>query len=265
MFIVRRRFYFCASHRYFIKGLSEEENRRIFGKLFNQHGHNYTLFVSVKGDLQPTGMVINIKEIKSIVKDIIDERYDHRNLNLEHPAFKEKNPTTENIAKQMWQEIREALRGKARLYEIRLSEGRELTVIYRGGEKMILSREYHFSAGHRLFDPNLSEEENFRIYGRCSNPHGHGHDYTLRVYVEGKPDEKTGFLIDINEMDRIVMEAIETVDHKFLNEEVDFFREHLPTTENILLYFCNILKGKLPLHKLEIMETENNIFELECR
>ncbi len=265
MFVIRRRFHFCASHRYSLPELSPQENERLFGKLYHQHGHNYILFVSVKGNLKPTGMVMNIKELKERVKAIVDERYDHRNLNVEHPAFEKMNPTTENIVRVLWNEISEVINeGDISLHRVELWEGKELKVEYTGGENMILSREYRFSAGHRLYDPGLSDEENFQLYGKCSNPHGHGHDYTVRVYVEGWPDEKTGFLIDIREMDRKVMEVIEELDHKFLNEEVEFFREHLPTTENILLYICSRLKGKLPLRRVEIMETENNIFELDC-
>ncbi len=265
MFVIKRRFHFCASHRYSIAHLSPQENEELFGKLYHQHGHNYVLFVSVKGNLKSTGMVMNIKELKSKVKAIIDEKYDHRNLNEEHPAFSSINPTTENIALVLWEEISGIIEDKdITLHSIELQEGKELKVEYKGGKSMILSREYRFSAGHRLYNPDLSAQENLRLYGKCSNPHGHGHDYTLRVYVKGWPDEKTGFLINIEEMDRRVKEVIEELDHRFLNEEVEFFRRHLPTTENILLYICNRLKGKLPLQKIEIMETENNIFELEC-
>ncbi len=265
MFVIKRRFHFCASHRYSIPELSPQENERLFGKLHHQHGHNYILFVGIRGSLKPTGMVMNIKDLKERVKAIVDEKYDHRNLNVEHPAFRTLNPTTENIALVLWKELSGVVNGEGiNLHSIELWEGKELKVEYTGGRSMILSREYRFSAGHRLYDPNLSDEENLRLYGKCSNPHGHGHDYTLRVHVEGWPDEKTGFLIDIREMDEKVMEVIEELDHKFLNEEVEFFREHLPTTENILLYICSRLREKLPLRKIEIMETENNIFELEC-
>ncbi len=263
MIVVQRRFHFCASHRYYVPEWSYEENLRFFGKTINEHGHNYTLFVSVYGGINRYGMLINISELKLRIGSIIDELYDHRNLNMEHPFFKDKLPTTENLVRSLWKDISDVLDDGLKLYKLRLWEGKEIMCEYEGKEEVILTREYRFSAGHRLYLDGLTDEENYRIYGKCANPNGHGHDYVLRVSVKGKVDSTTGFVVNVSELDRIVKEVLEEIDHKFLNRDVDYFKDKVPTTEHLLMYIYSKLNPKLPnIHRIEIQETENNVFTL---
>ncbi|MCS7245284.1 MAG: 6-carboxytetrahydropterin synthase [candidate division WOR-3 bacterium] len=259
---ITRRFYFCSSHRYYLENLSFDENLRLFGKTIYEHGHNYTLFVSIRGNInKTTNMVMNISEIKNIVNEIIEKYYDHKNLNLDNPFFKNRLPTTENIALSFWHFLSE----KLNLYKILVYEGDEIFSEYKGEKNMLFGRVYKFSAGHRLYNENLSDEENNKLYGKCANKNGHGHDYKLEIYIEGKVDKETGFIVNINELDKIVNEVLEKIDHKFLNYDVEFFRENLPTTENILIFLKMRLSSKIKgLKKLRIYETENNIFEIEC-
>jgi 6-pyruvoyltetrahydropterin/6-carboxytetrahydropterin synthase len=133
--------------------------------------------------------------------------------------------------------------------------------------KISLSRRYHFAASHRLHTAKLSEEENKRVYGKCSNPYGHGHNYVLEVTVTGPVDPETGMIANLAELDPFVQrEVVEPFDQKFLNEEVAEFREQVATTENVCREIFRRLKG-FPLARLErvrVEETSKNSFEIEA-
>ena len=132
------------------------------------------------------------------------------------------------------------------------------------GLKTELGRRYRFSASHRLHSPLLSEEENCRVYGKCNNPYGHGHNYVVEVSVSGTVDPATGMIVNLADLDGFVeREVIEAFDQKSLNEEVAAFRERVPTTEYVCMEIYQRLK-KFPLAKLErvrVEETSNNAFE----
>jgi 6-pyruvoyltetrahydropterin/6-carboxytetrahydropterin synthase len=133
--------------------------------------------------------------------------------------------------------------------------------------KISLTRRYRFAASHRLHTAKLSESENRRVYGKCSNPYGHGHNYVIEVTVTGPLDPETGMIANPGELDPFVQrEAIEPFDQKFLNEEVPEFREQVATTENVCRELFRRLKS-FPLAKLErvrVEETSKNSFEMEA-
>ena len=133
--------------------------------------------------------------------------------------------------------------------------------------KISLSRRYHFAASHRLHTTKLSEEENKRVYGKCSNPYGHGHNYVVEVTVRGPVDPETGMIANLAALDPFVQkEVIEPFDQKFLNEEVAEFREQVATTENVCREIFRRLKS-FPLARLErvrVEETSKNSFEIEA-
>lgn len=128
-----------------------------------------------------------------------------------------------------------------------------------------ITRRETFAAAHRLFKPELSDEENVKIFGKCSNPKWHGHNYTLEVVVAGEPDPSTGFVLDIKELKKIIhTNVIDKVDHKNINEETDFMKNIIPTSENICIGIWNQLVDKIPkgnLYSVKLYETENNYFE----
>jgi 6-pyruvoyltetrahydropterin/6-carboxytetrahydropterin synthase len=132
--------------------------------------------------------------------------------------------------------------------------------------KISLTRRYRFAASHRLHTAKLSESENRRVYGKCSNPYGHGHNYVIEVTVTGPLDPETGMIANLGELDPFVQrEVIEPFDQKFLNEEVPEFREQVATTENVCRELFRRLKS-FPLAKLErirVEETSKNSFEIE--
>lgn len=127
-----------------------------------------------------------------------------------------------------------------------------------------LVRRYRFSASHRLHNPRFDEEENRRVYGKCNNPYGHGHNYVVEVAVSGPVDPATGMIANLEQLDAFVdREVIDPFDHKYLNEEVAVLRDAIPTTENLCIEIFNRLR-RFPEAKLErvlVEETGKNSFE----
>lgn len=107
-----------------------------------------------------------------------------------------------------------------------------------------LSQKFEFSATHRLHNPALSEEENREIFGKCNNPHGHGHNYEVQVTLSGRPDDG-GALIDVPRFEQIVAETvIDRFDHRNLNIELPEFQALIPTVENIAMTIYKLLKPR---------------------
>jgi len=132
------------------------------------------------------------------------------------------------------------------------------------GLKIELGRRYRFSASHRLHAPQLSEEENYRVFGKCNNPHGHGHNYVVEVAVSGDVDPATGMIANLADLDAFVeRQVLEDFDHKSLNEDVSAFRDTVPTTENLCIEIFQRLKSfpKAKLERIRVQETGNNSFE----
>jgi 6-pyruvoyltetrahydropterin/6-carboxytetrahydropterin synthase len=132
--------------------------------------------------------------------------------------------------------------------------------------KLSLTRRYHFAASHRLHRPNFSASENERIYGKCSNPYGHGHNYSLEVTVSGAVDPATGMVANLGELDPFVeREVVEAFDHKYLNEEVAEFAAEVPTAENMCREIYRRLRNfpAARLERVRIEETSKNSFEFD--
>ena len=123
-----------------------------------------------------------------------------------------------------------------------------------------LTRVEHFNAAHKLSNENWSDEKNLEVFGKCSNPNWHGHNYELYVTIKGNPDPETGFVMDVKKLSNIIKERVtEKLDHKNLNEEVDFLKGQMCSTENLVVGIWNELKGQLPeavkLHSIKLYET----------
>jgi 6-pyruvoyltetrahydropterin/6-carboxytetrahydropterin synthase len=135
--------------------------------------------------------------------------------------------------------------------------------------KISLTRRYRFAASHRLHTPRLSESENQRVYGKCSNPYGHGHNYFVEVTVSGPMDTATGMIANLGQLDPFVeTHILDAFDQKYLNEQVPEFAPEqslVPTTENL----CRVIFQRLRnfplahLDRVRIEETSNNSFEME--
>lgn len=128
-----------------------------------------------------------------------------------------------------------------------------------------VTRRETFNSAHRVFNPKLSDEENFKLFGNCSNPNWHGHNYVLEVVIAGNTNPETGYVIDLKILKKIIREnIIEKVDHKNLNLEVDFMKDVQPSAENITIKIWDELVDRIPagkLYSIKLYETENNYFE----
>jgi 6-pyruvoyltetrahydropterin/6-carboxytetrahydropterin synthase len=135
--------------------------------------------------------------------------------------------------------------------------------------EVIVTRRMHFNAAHRVHNPALSDEENQRLFGKCNNPNWHGHNYVLDVSVTGPIDDRTGYVMDLAALKRVVQEAvIDKADHRNFNLEVDFMRGVIPTAENIVVGCWRVLAPRVAparLVRLVLWETPNNYVEYEGR
>jgi 6-pyruvoyltetrahydropterin/6-carboxytetrahydropterin synthase len=132
---------------------------------------------------------------------------------------------------------------------------------------IFITRREHFNAAHRLFRSEYSDDQNLQVFGKCSNPNWHGHNYTLFVTVSGEVDPSTGFLVNLKDLSVIIEQrVIEKLDHRNINLEVDFMAGKLASTENLAIGIWNELSEPITamgasLHCIKLYETENNFVE----
>jgi len=271
---LRRRAAFCAAHNYWLKALSDDQNRELFGKWAagSGHGHNYEVEVTVGGEIDlSTGMVVNIVDIDRVLKRHIIGALDGKFLNVDVAYFYDHPPTLENISKYCWDRIEPVLPRRASLSRIRVWEMTTLwSDRYRSeqGMQVSITRSYDFSASHRLHSRNLTDQENLALFGKCNNPNGHGHNYGVEVTLTGEPDERSGMLFGIEDIDLAVQEEVlQRFDHKYLNLDVADFQEVNPTSEMLTVVIWNRLAKRLPtagkvrLSSVVVRETARNSFE----
>jgi 6-pyruvoyltetrahydropterin/6-carboxytetrahydropterin synthase len=265
--IINRRAQFSASHRYWLPELSESENAERFGPTarFPGHGHNYVLYVSMEGELDEYGMVLNLSDVKQVIKREVTSQLDFSYLNEVWPDFQTTLPTTEQIARAIWQRLAPHLP----LVRIQLFEHPELWAEYEGnGMEAYLTISTHFSAAHRLALPHLTLEQNSEIYGKCARVNGHGHNYHLEVTVKGEIDPRTGMIVDLVALQKAVDDCVvEPFDHTFLNKDIPYFAEVVPTAENIAVHIRDLLRSPIQqlgatLHKVKLIESPNNSCEV---
>ncbi|MGH7669777.1 MAG: 6-carboxytetrahydropterin synthase [Gemmatimonadaceae bacterium] len=134
---------------------------------------------------------------------------------------------------------------------------------------MTVTRRLYFNAAHRVHNPALSDQENRELFGKCNNPNGHGHNYMLDVSVWGEVSARTGYVMDLAVLKRVVEEAvIDHVDHRNFNLDVDFMQGTIPTSENIVVAFWRRiapLVAPAALTRLVLWETANNYVEYDGR
>ncbi|MBX2946704.1 MAG: 6-carboxytetrahydropterin synthase [Cyclobacteriaceae bacterium] len=131
--------------------------------------------------------------------------------------------------------------------------------------KVRVSRKEHFNAAHRLFNPAWSAEKNAQVFGKCSNPNYHGHNYEIIVTLTGEPDPETGYVFDMKVLSDLIREHVtQKFDHKNLNLDTEYFKNLNPTAENIAVVIWNILREKIGASlelKVTLYETERNYVE----
>ncbi|MBD2188344.1 6-carboxytetrahydropterin synthase [Pseudanabaena mucicola] len=265
--VINRRAEFSASHRYWLPEISDEENTAKFGLCtsFPPHGHNYVLYVGMQGEIDNTGMVLNLSDVKHTIAREVTTQLNFSYLNQAWEEFQQTLPTTENIARVIWQRLAPHLP----LVNIRLYEHPELWADYQGNDMQAhLTISTHFAAAHRLALDTLSLEENTAIYGKCARVHGHGHNYHLEVSISGEIDPRTGMIADLVAFQNVIKEHIlDPMDHTFLNKDIPYFMEVVPTAENIAVYVQQVLTQPIrdigaKLHSVKLIESPNNSCEV---
>ena len=270
--VITRRACFSSSHRYWLPEKSPEENLSLFGKcsFAPGHGHNYELIVSMGGELDSDGMVLNLSDVKHSIKNEVTGQLDFRFLNDVWPEFNIYNqdgilPTTEALVKVIWNRLKNGLP----LTSLRLYESPTLWADYFGKNmEALLTVQSHFNAAHRLAKDEISLSENKKIYGKCARINGHGHNYFLDVTVRGQINPRTGMICDLPSLQSIIDDLIvEKFDHTFLNKDIEYFKTCVPTCENIALHISDILSSPIKkiganLHKIRLQESPNNAAEI---
>ncbi len=264
-----RKVSFSSGHRYWNDLLSEQENKDLFGDWASPsyHGHNYVLWVTVEGSIDPeTGMVINIKTIDDHLQETIVSKFDQKSLNDETGLLL--IPSLENLIRHIHY-LLYRLPCETKLVAIKLEETPTLCAEWamEDSDMITLTRSYEFAASHRLHSPQLTDAENVELFGKCNNLHGHGHNYILEVSVIGAPDLKSGMLVQLNDLDQIVeTEVVDRYDHKNFNHDLPEFEGINPTSEIVALEIFNRLKAKVPakLSRIRLYETARNMFEVSA-
>jgi 6-pyruvoyltetrahydropterin/6-carboxytetrahydropterin synthase len=274
MLTLTRKLTFTAGHIYRGGGLSPAELQQVFGLAAEPsgHGHNYVLEVSVEGPVNPVdGMVINIKDVDANLKKILAD-IDHRLINTAMPEFADAVPTTEKLAQVLWARLPKQM-GSARCTALRLEEHPGFHIeLYGADPNMVyLTRSIEFAASHRLHSEQLSPAENVRVYGKCNNLHGHGHNYVAEITVKGEPDARTGIVIDVGKFETLLEQELEArFDHKHLNFDTTYFKDQVATAENIAIVIWKLIEGKIAacrdggsvkLHRVRLIETARSWFD----
>jgi 6-pyruvoyltetrahydropterin/6-carboxytetrahydropterin synthase len=251
---------FSAARRTCSPYLSDEENTAFFGRAASPlgHGHGYRLRVVLRAPLDEHGLVALHADAETALS-VLHERLDHRNLNLEVPALAGVPMTTECLARFVFTTLAATLP----VARVRLHEMPHFFAEY-DGARAALGLEDTFSAAHCLRQPTLSEAENRALYGKCSNPNGHGHRYTAQATVAGAIDERTGTVCNLAELAAALAGAVAPWDRRHLDLETEDFRTSPSTGENIVRALWPRLQPGLPapLVRLRLFETRNNRFAL---
>jgi 6-pyruvoyltetrahydropterin/6-carboxytetrahydropterin synthase len=208
-------------------------------------GRYLSLDITLTGDPSPlSNYVINIKDI--------DEAVRRRAIPVVASAVRSVgNSTPATLIREIFKLLSNWPPLTLEQVRLNLSPFLSFTATTAEQSMIQLSQKFEFSATHRLHNPQASDEQNRKTFGKCNNPHGHGHNYELQVTLAGAPDAN-GVLIDIPAFERIVAQTvIDKFDHKNLNLELPEFRERIPTVENIALVIYRLLKPKFDATKLK--------------
>ena len=257
---VSKRVEFSASRRLFSPKFSAEENRRLFGiesAAPYGTGRNYVAYFVFSGQPDPTtGMLINISEIKERAGQIIHDRYDHRFLNEDNPAFGDKVPTAENICRQLLDDVAPLFSGDpARLVAVHLRETPDRSATAYADGPLEANYWFDFSAARRTISPHLSAAENEKLFGISTHEHGHNYRARLTLRTDSVPPEPG---LGTQEKVSSLIHLLRTeLDHKNLNRDVDGLRGKPITTESLSRFIIQSGSGKIPLSRVRLHERDD--------
>jgi 6-pyruvoyltetrahydropterin/6-carboxytetrahydropterin synthase len=250
-------FEFSAARKTISPHLSEVENEKLFGVAVAEHGHNYRARLTFRtGSIADKVPLPPQEQISELIR-AIRSQLDHKNLNRDVDALRDKPVTTESLARLI-------LQGKPAPACVRLHERNDFFAeAWNDGEVFMGMRE-SFSAAHRLHVSSFSDLQNAELFGKCNNPRGHGHRYVVEATVGGEYDERSGALANFEELRSSLNRAITPWRDKHLDLETEEFRKQPSTGENIVRALWPRIDNALQqrLVRLRLWETANNRFTL---
>ncbi|MBK7142352.1 MAG: 6-carboxytetrahydropterin synthase [bacterium] len=255
-----KRFEFAASARMHNSRLSPEANADYYGAAAGNRygiGNNYTAYFVFHGPVDESlGMMINVSIIKERMSALLQGRYDHKFLNVDTVPFEEIPPTPENVARMLLLEAMPFFSDTAAkpvALHLEVSPLSSVTA-YADGR---FERNFwvEFSAARRTCSPHLSDAENQKLFGIASSPMGHGHNYRLRVTVEGRVEPEMGLLVPYRERCAALDQLKQMLDHKSLNDEVPLLKGWPITTESLAKFCFDQLSSHMPMSQVRLHET----------
>jgi 6-pyruvoyltetrahydropterin/6-carboxytetrahydropterin synthase len=253
-------FEFSAARQTMSPHLSAAENERLFGTAATLHGHNYRARLTFRQEkFSPGGPLVQFREINACIESLRYE-LDHRHLNVDVAALKNRPITTENLANYIQERVTKLLP----VHRVRLHERPDFFAESWSDRNVFLGMQMPFSAAHRLHVRAFSDEKNVALFGKCDNPRGHGHRYVTEATVGGKYDERSGTLYDFVALQNALKDSLESWQDRHLDLETEDFRETPSTGENIVRALWPKIDNRLSqqLVRLRLWETPNNRFTL---
>ena len=262
---VSKRLEFSASRRLFVPGWSDAENLVVFGPETNAPygtGRNYVAYFIFTGPVNPnTGMLINISEIKERAGKIVRERFDHKFLNKDNPSFRKVPPTATNVARQLYVDVAPLFSDVgATLAGCHVSESPDHSATFYSNGAGESNYWFEFSAARRTMSPRLSDEENTRLFGAATSPHGH--NYRARLTFRAKELDPEVPLVRYNAIDGSQRSLRDELDHRYLNQDVPGLKNRPITTEALAGYIYERAQTLVPLHRVRLHERDDFFAEV---
>jgi 6-pyruvoyltetrahydropterin/6-carboxytetrahydropterin synthase len=259
---VSKRLEFSASRRLFVSRWSESENVASFGEESrSKHGtgRNYVAYFIFSGRVDPvTGMLINISEIKQRAGEIVDNRFDHKFLNEDNPAFRETVPTAENIARQLFNDVAPLFADvDAKLVAVHLIETPDRSATFYVDGACDANYWCEFSAARQTMSPRLTTAENAHLFGESTAIHGHNY----RARLSFRKEKADGPIVQQHDVDLCIKSLHDELDHRYLNEQPSL-KDRPMTTESLAAYIRERVAASLPIHRLRLHEREDFFAEV---
>jgi 6-pyruvoyltetrahydropterin/6-carboxytetrahydropterin synthase len=256
-------FEFSAARETMSPHLSEAENARLFGHATTIHGHNYRARLTFRAEkIGGEAPLVRYDKIDICIHSLRSE-LDHRHLNRDVAALKDRPVTTESLAEYIYERINALVP----LHRVRLHERDDFFAEILDDESVLLGMRMAFSGAHRLHVRAFSDQQNVELFGKCNNPKGHGHRYLAEATIGGTYDKRSGTLYDFTALQNVLMESLEPWHNRHLDLETEDFREIPSTGENIVRALWPKIDNEMnqQLVRLRLWETANNRFTLRMR
>ena len=264
---VSKRLEFSASRRLHVAKWSDSENLAVFGpetEARHGSGRNYAAYFVFTGPVDPaTGMLINISEIKERSSRIVRQRFDHKFLNADNPSFRDVLPTAENIARQLYVDVAPLFSDdSAKLVACHLTESPERSATFYSNGACEADYWFEFSAARKTMSPQLSAEENARLFGPATSIHGH--NYRVRLtFRSTKPSSAQDLpLVRYDAIDACLHALQEELDHRYLNEDIPGLVDRPVTTESLCGYIFRRASSMTPLDRVRLHERSDFFAEV---